>query len=119
MAEHVFGQMTEENLISWNAMLAAYVQNGWKWNNKALVLFQDIWHQAFKPDAFTFASILPAYSESASLREGKQIHGSIMKSEIGTNTYILNSIAYMYAKCGDKGAAREVFDRMLHRDVIS
>nr|XP_023879619.1 pentatricopeptide repeat-containing protein At4g35130, chloroplastic-like [Quercus suber]POE76647.1 pentatricopeptide repeat-containing protein, chloroplastic [Quercus suber] len=117
MAERVYGQMTEKNLISWNVMLAAYVQNGW--NNKALVLFQDIWHQPFKPDAFTFASILPAYSESASLQEGKQIHGFIMKSELGTNTFILNSIVYMYAKCGDIGAAREVFDRMLHRDVIS
>ena len=97
-------------------MLAAYVQNGW--NNKALVLFQDIWHQPFKPDEFTFASILHAYSKSASMREGKQIHGFIMKSELDTNTFILNSIVYMYAKCGDRGAAREVFDRMLHRDVI-
>uniref|UniRef100_A0A2N9HIK2 DYW domain-containing protein n=1 Tax=Fagus sylvatica TaxID=28930 RepID=A0A2N9HIK2_FAGSY len=117
LAEHVFGQMTGKNLISWNAMLAAYVQNGR--NNKALVLFRDIWNQPFKPDAFTFASILPAYSESASLREGKQIHGFIMKSELGTNTFILNSIVYMYAKCGDIRTAQEVFDRMLYRDVIS
>lgn len=42
-----------------------------------------------------------------------------MKLELDTNTFILNLIVYMYAKCGDIGAAREVFDRMLHRDVIT
>ncbi|KAG6653559.1 pentatricopeptide repeat-containing protein At4g35130, chloroplastic [Carya illinoinensis] len=117
LAERVFGQMTGSNLISWNAMLAAYVQNGW--NNKALELFRGIWNQPFKSDAFTFASILPTFSELASLREGKQIHDFIIKSELGTNTFILNSIVYMYAKCGDLGTAREVFDRMLYKDVVS
>ena len=117
LAERVFGEMTGKNLISWNVMLAAYVQNGW--NSEALSLFRDIRNQPFKPDAFTFASILPACSELASLREGKQIHGFIIKSELGTNAFILNSIIYMYAKCGDLSSARECFDRMLYKDVIS
>ncbi|KAF5449027.1 hypothetical protein F2P56_029515 [Juglans regia] len=45
LAERVFGQMTGSNLISWNAMLAAYVQNGW--NNEALGLFRGTAREVF------------------------------------------------------------------------
>ncbi|KAA8546134.1 hypothetical protein F0562_020972 [Nyssa sinensis] len=116
-SECIFGHMRERNLISWNAMIAAFVQNGH--NSEALELFQNLWNEPFNPDAMTISSILPAYAEIALLREGKQIHGYIMKFNFGSNTFISNSIIYMYAKCGDIQNAREIFDGMLLKDVIS
>ncbi|KAK9287040.1 hypothetical protein L1049_015448 [Liquidambar formosana] len=78
LAECIFGRMTERNLISWNAMIAAYVQNGL--DREALELFQYLWNEPFKPDAVTIASILPAYAKLASLREGKQIHSYVSET---------------------------------------
>ncbi|KAF8405465.1 hypothetical protein HHK36_010371 [Tetracentron sinense] len=98
-------------------MIAAYVQN--MWNKEALELFQDLQNTPLKPDAITIASILPAYAELASLREGKQIHGYITKSEFGLNTIISNSVIYMYAKCSDIWSAQKFFDIMLSKDAIS
>ncbi|KAK2665638.1 hypothetical protein Ddye_004212 [Dipteronia dyeriana] len=121
MAECIFESMTEKNLVSWNAMIAAYTQNGW--NKKALKLFQDLWsnkfHEPLTPDAITFASILPAYAEIATLGEGRQIHSLITKLGLVSNTFISNSIVYMYAKCGDLHIARKLFDGILCKDVIS
>ncbi|XP_057501463.1 pentatricopeptide repeat-containing protein At4g35130, chloroplastic isoform X2 [Actinidia eriantha] len=116
-ARKIFNHMSERNLVSWNAMIAAYVQNGH--NSEALELFQDLWREPFNPDATTITSILPAYAEVALLREGKQIHSYIMKLNIGSSTFISNSLVYMYAKCGDLQTAREIFDRLLNKDVIS
>lgn len=117
LAEHIFAQITEKGLITLNAMIAAYVQNGH--NIEAIELFQDLSNKPLKPDAITIASILPAYSEVASLREGKQIHGYILKSLHHLNTYVLNSAVYMYGKFGELGIAREIFDRILFKDVSS
>ncbi|XP_057966405.1 pentatricopeptide repeat-containing protein At4g35130, chloroplastic [Malania oleifera] len=116
-AERVFGQMTEMNLVSWNSMISTYVQNGR--NKEALKLFLDLWNEPFRPDAVAIASILPAYAELASLREGEQIHGYIVKLEFGSNIFISNSIVYMYAKCGYLKTARRIFDHMLFKDVVS
>ncbi|KAL5788943.1 hypothetical protein ACOSP7_005892 [Xanthoceras sorbifolium] len=120
MAECIFESMTEKNLVSWNAMIAAYTQNGQ--NKKALKLFQDLWsksHEPLIPDAITFASVLPAYAEIATLGEGRQIHALISKLGLVSNTFISNSIVYMYAKCGDLHIARKLFDGILCKDVIS
>ncbi|KAJ8767049.1 hypothetical protein K2173_012560 [Erythroxylum novogranatense] len=117
LAECVFGQMHEKNLVSWNAMISAYVQNGR--NGEALDLFQDLWHVHHKPDAVTIAGILPAYADLALICECKQVHAYIVKSELVPNTFISNSIMYTYAKCGDLQSARKIFDHMIYKDVVS
>ncbi|KAM5562617.1 pentatricopeptide repeat-containing protein [Rosa sericea] len=116
-AERIFGQLAQKNLISWNTMISAYVHNGRNW--EALELFQDLVSKPLDPDPITISSILPAYSEVASLGQRKQIHGYISKLEHHSNTFILNSTVYMYAKCGHLGTAQEIFDRMIYRDVSS
>lgn len=117
IAERIFGEMAEKSLITWNTMIGAYVQN--ELNMEAMELFQDLLNKPLEPDAITIASILPAYPEVASLREGKQIHGYIIKSQHHSNTYVLNSTVFMYAKCGELGTAQEIFDRILLKDISS
>ncbi|KAB2097586.1 hypothetical protein ERO13_A01G170800v2 [Gossypium hirsutum] len=118
LAKHVFTRINEKNLASWNAMIAAYVQNGQY--SDALDMFQDIWYKSVKPDAITFASVLPAYAELTSLSEGRQIHAVITKLGLtSSNTIISNTIIYLYAKCGHLQTARRCFDGMFRKDVVS
>ncbi|ESQ53597.1 hypothetical protein EUTSA_v10024444mg [Eutrema salsugineum] len=116
-AEVIFDRMAEKNLVTWNSIIAAYVQNG---NNySALELFQELWDSSLVPDSTTIASILPAYAESLSLSEGRQLHAYIVKARYGSNTIILNSLVHMYALCGDLEDARKCFDHVLFKDVVS
>ncbi|XP_021903849.1 pentatricopeptide repeat-containing protein At4g35130, chloroplastic-like [Carica papaya] len=117
LAESIFFKMMEKNLVSWNAMVAAYVQNGQ--NKQALALFEDLWNKLLKPDATTIATIVPACAELASLNECMQIHAYVIKLGFNLNTIISNSIVYMYAKCGDLQTAVKLFDDILFKDVIS
>ncbi|KAE8668981.1 hypothetical protein F3Y22_tig00112276pilonHSYRG00037 [Hibiscus syriacus] len=118
LAEHVFTLINQKNLASWNAMIAAYVQNGW--HSEALELFLDIWYNSVKLDAITFASILPAYAEVTSLSEDRQIHAVVTKLRLSSSTVVIsNSIIYLYAKCGDLLTARTRFDGMVCKDDVS
>lgn len=116
-AEVIFDRMADKNLVSWNSIIAAYVQNGK--NYSALAQFQELWDSSFVPDSTTIASILPVYAESLSLSEGRQLHGYILKSSYGSNTIILNSLVHMYAMCGDLEDAKKCFDHVLLKDVVS
>ncbi|XP_019435408.1 PREDICTED: pentatricopeptide repeat-containing protein At4g35130, chloroplastic [Lupinus angustifolius] len=116
-AELIFNQMVDKNLITWNAMIALYVQNGW--NEKALKLFEELLSGYLKPDTVTISSILPAYAKLASLRECRQIHGYVMKLNYHSNLFVSNSLIHMYASSGDLVTARTLFDQMSSRDIIS
>ncbi|KAM0025786.1 putative tetratricopeptide-like helical domain superfamily, DYW domain-containing protein [Helianthus debilis subsp. tardiflorus] len=117
LAKLIFNQMHQRNLISYNTLLSALGQNGEY--RDALKFFCDMWNDGFKPDAMTVSTILSVYSEVALLREGKQIHGYVVKSGFCSNTFVLNSLTCMYSKCGDLVSARDVFNGILLKDVIS
>ena len=51
----VFNKMPERDLVSWNAILAGYVQNGY--NKKTLDFFRQIQMVELKIDEFTIATI--------------------------------------------------------------
>ncbi|CDP08264.1 unnamed protein product [Coffea canephora] len=117
LADSMFVQMKETNLISWNARIAAYVQSG---NEKgALHVFQDMCSEHLHPDEITFVNILPAYAEIALPKEGQQIHANIIKLGFGSSIFICNALIYMHAKCGDIQAAQLVFNCIVYKDVIS
>ncbi|VVA94020.1 unnamed protein product [Arabis nemorensis] len=116
-AEVIFDRMAEKNLVSWNSIIAAYVQNGK--NYSALELLQELLDSSLVPDSTTIASILPAYAESLSLSEGRTFHAYIIKARYGSNTIILNSLVHMYAMCGDLEDARKCFDQVVLKDIVS
>ncbi|KAK6118692.1 hypothetical protein DH2020_047605 [Rehmannia glutinosa] len=117
LSERVFFHMKERNLVSWNAMIAAYVQSSNY--REAIELFLTLQNEPCVPDETTFVSILNAYAEIALPNEGKQIHCHISKSGISSGTFVSNAVIHMYAKCGDLEAARKVFDGMLFKDLVS
>ncbi|KAJ3689774.1 hypothetical protein LUZ61_018938 [Rhynchospora tenuis] len=116
-AQLLFDRMLEKNLVSWNAMLAAYVKN--QEYRKAIDLFVGLLNDSVEPDLYTTCAIVPAFTELASLKDGKQIHSYAVRKGFSNNLVLSNSIIYMYAKCGDLKSSREVFDRISHRDLIS
>ncbi|KAL4191733.1 hypothetical protein AMTRI_Chr07g31320 [Amborella trichopoda] len=74
----------------------------------AIALFHSLWHVPMEPDATTIASVISACDP--------WLCG---KSELGLDTFILNSLIYMYTKCGNLQLARRVFDGIQSKDVVS
>eukprot|EP01018_Ginkgo_biloba_P030321 Gb_23084 [translate_table: standard] len=117
LARQVFDKMSQRNVVSWTAMIAGYTQNGE--GNEALKLFQQMQMEGLKPNWVTIVSVLPASVLVASLQHGKEIHAYITRNEIESTVSLENALLDMYAKCGNIECARQVFERMIQRDVVS
>ncbi|XP_059074204.1 putative pentatricopeptide repeat-containing protein At1g68930 [Cryptomeria japonica] len=57
--------------------------------------------------------------EECALAEGKLIHGHIIKAAFYPDVSLLNRLANMYAKCGCLEDARQLFDKMHYRNIVS
>ncbi|KAF5190558.1 Pentatricopeptide repeat [Thalictrum thalictroides] len=113
----MFDKMLVKGLVSWNVMIAIYVNNSLP--AEAVELFSQMKAQGVEPDSVTIASILPACGDLSALEQGKRIHEYVVRKKLGPNLFLDNALVDMYAKCGCLQAAREVFDEMQNRDVVS
>ncbi|XP_022946769.1 putative pentatricopeptide repeat-containing protein At3g49142 [Cucurbita moschata] len=114
---NMFEKMARKSLVSWNVMIAIYVNNSMP--NEAVSLFLQMEECGMKPDAVTIASLLPACGDLSALFLGRRLHKYIEKDNLLPNLLLENALLDMYAKCGCLEEARDVFDKMKLRDVVS
>lgn len=98
-------------------MISVYEQNGFA--DKALNLFRRRGEFGVRPDLVTLVSALSACAHLGCLEIGKEIDGVIEKEGIHRNVIIDNARLDLYAKCGDMGAAINLYDEMSKRNVVS
>ncbi|GAB4858395.1 Putative pentatricopeptide repeat-containing protein At3g49142 [Ancistrocladus abbreviatus] len=113
----IFMKLAKKSLVSWNVMIAVYVNNSMP--AEAVNLYSKMEASKMEPDAVTIASILPACGDLSALSVGRQIHKFVEKKSLRPNLSLENALLDMYAKCGCLREAREVFDSMQSRDVVS
>ncbi|XP_068494960.1 pentatricopeptide repeat-containing protein At2g13600-like [Phaseolus vulgaris] len=113
----VFDQMPYRDSISYNTLIAYFANNGN--SGKALRVLMRMQEEGFQPTHHSYVNALQACSQLLDLRHGKQIHGKIVATELGENTFVRNAVTDMYARCGDIDRARWLFDRMINKNVVS
>ncbi|KAK9277500.1 hypothetical protein L1049_007044 [Liquidambar formosana] len=116
-SEVVFGEMGARNIVSWTAMIAGYVQNGFF--EKGLNIFREMLASGTQPNAITLVSILPACAGLEFLNLGKLIHGYGVKLGVDLNVSLMNTLIALYGKCGNVEVARSLFDGMVVRSLVS
>lgn len=116
-ARRMFDKMTPRTVVSWTKMIAGYAQNGIA--KEALVLFHEMQLAGVEPDSLTIVIILPACADLGALKQGKWIHHYVVRNGFGSDIYVGTALIDMYAKCGSIEVARQLFDKMSKRDVIS
>ncbi|CAH1442308.1 unnamed protein product [Lactuca virosa] len=115
--KEMFMNHARESLISWNVMIAVYVNNSMP--KDAVNLYQQMENYGIDPDSITVASILPACGDLSALLLGRKIHSYVKTKRLLPNLIVENALIDMYAKCGSLNEARKVFDEMPTRDVVS
>lgn len=118
MALEFFNQMPMRDVLSWNTMLAVYVRS--KDYGKCLGLFDMMIEEGdIKPNKATLVSVLTASANSGRLDRGKWVHSYIESNRIKPDVLLSTALLTMYAKCGDMDLARDVFDKMHDKSVVS
>ncbi|XP_042981703.1 pentatricopeptide repeat-containing protein At2g01510, mitochondrial [Carya illinoinensis] len=116
-ADFLFQSVVERDLVAWNALIAACVQNGHA--SKALGLFRRMGVAGIKPDAVTFVSALSACGQLGCLEIGEEIYEAARNEGIDCNIIVENARLDMYVKCGSIDMARALFINMPQKSVIS
>jgi pentatricopeptide repeat protein len=117
VSRHLFNQMSKRSAVSWNAMISGYTQSGHA--DEALALFYQMLLTVMKPDAVTMASVLPSFAHLAALQQGKWIHGYIIRCGFESDIVVATALVDMYAKCGSIDNARQLFDEISDKNVVS
>ncbi|KAF6145801.1 hypothetical protein GIB67_016250 [Kingdonia uniflora] len=113
----VFDEMGKRDLGSWNAMVSGYCQNGRA--EEAMGVFEEMRLKGMKMDSFTITSILPVCAPLDDFWKGQLVHVYVIKEGWECNVFVCNALIIMYAKFGRLRQAREVFNQMVVRDLVS
>ncbi|KAF9593231.1 hypothetical protein IFM89_020899 [Coptis chinensis] len=117
VAADLFKKLRGKTLVSWNAMILGFAQNGKV--NEALRHFSKMQRENVKTDSFTMVSVISALADLSVLRQAKWIHGLTIRSCLDKNAFVMTALVDMYAKCGGVHIARKLFDMMDVRHVMT
>ncbi|XP_004301045.1 PREDICTED: pentatricopeptide repeat-containing protein DOT4, chloroplastic-like [Fragaria vesca subsp. vesca] len=116
-ARAIFDQRPAKDVISWTEMIRVYVKKGGF--NEGLKLFRQMAADGLKPDQLSVSSVLPACARVSAYKQGKEIHGYLLRNGIHMNLTVQNALMDMYIKSGFIESALKIFAGLKHKDVIS
>ncbi|KAH7316071.1 hypothetical protein KP509_21G077300 [Ceratopteris richardii] len=114
-AEEIFYSLSEYTVVSWTAILTAYVEQGE--HVKVLCLFQNMLEDSIPLDDVTMICGLQACSEVGDLDICKQIH--IATISAGGYGKKIVTLVHAYASCASMQDAYSVFDELVQANIIS
>ncbi|KAL6857271.1 hypothetical protein ACP4OV_018653 [Aristida adscensionis] len=118
-ARRVFDGMMPRwrSVVAWNSMLAAYALHGR--NEEALELYHDMCGSGVGMDQFTFSTMLGVFSRLGLLEHAKQTHAGLIQRGLPLDIVGNTALVDLYCKWGQMEDARNVFERMPKRNLIS
>ncbi|KAL5223045.1 hypothetical protein ABZP36_027758 [Zizania latifolia] len=116
-ARRVFDGMPQKSVVAWNSMLAAYSLHGC--SEEALDLYYNMCESSVDIDQFTFSTMLRVFSRLGLLEHAKQAHAGLIQRGLPLDIVGNTALVDLYCKWGQMEDARNVFERMPSRNLIS
>ncbi|XVF28352.1 hypothetical protein REPUB_Repub15cG0022200 [Reevesia pubescens] len=116
-AYKLFDEMPEPNVVSYTSLMSGYINMGKP--QICLWLFTEMLKFTVLPNEFTFATVVNACSILANLKRGKIVHALVEIFGFRFNLVVGSSLVDMYGKCNEVDLARQVFDSMDDKNVVS
>ncbi|XVF46995.1 hypothetical protein PTKIN_Ptkin03bG0073600 [Pterospermum kingtungense] len=116
-AVEMFDEMPQRDVISWTALINGFAKKGFC--EEALDWFREMLIFRVEPDYVTLIAVLTACANLGALSVGLWVHRFVLKRSFRDNVRVNNSLIDMYSRCGCIEFAREVFDKMQKRTLVS
>lgn len=118
VARRVFEEMPTKDLVSWNAIISGYTQEG-IYGLEAIWIFIQMVRRGIQLDHVSFTSAVSACGHEKHLELGRQIHGLSIKRGYGKHVSVGNVLISTYSKCEVIEDAKLVFKNMAECNVVS
>ncbi|CAL0310952.1 unnamed protein product [Lupinus luteus] len=115
-AQNVFDNSARDE-VSYNILILGYSQTSDC--AESLNLFSEMRLSGMTPDIVSFMGVISACANLASIKQGKEIHGLLVRKHFHNHLFAANSLLDLYTKCGRIDLATKVFDHIQDRDVAS
>ncbi|OVA12164.1 Pentatricopeptide repeat [Macleaya cordata] len=114
-AEQIFSRMEERNSYSWNSLIEGYEQNDQP--EQSLQLFWQMQVSGIKPDCFSLTSTISACRKLSNIKNGKELHGFVVRNDLENQGILRCVLVDMYAKCGFMDYACKIYSQTSEKDV--
>lgn len=118
-ALQLFDELPVKNAISWTALIGGFVKKDY--HEQALECFREMQLAGVDPDYVTVIAVLAACANLGTLGIGLWVHRLVMMQDFSdsNDVRVQNTLIDMYSRCGCIEFARQVFDRMPQRTLVS
>ncbi|VVA12728.1 PREDICTED: pentatricopeptide repeat-containing [Prunus dulcis] len=120
----VFDNIPKWNVVAWTSLISGFVGNNQA--TEAIKVFKDMELQNVQPNEFTMVHVVVACARSRDIDTGKLVHSRIRQlefdpfgSSFNFNIVLATAILDMYAKCGSLRTARDLFNKMPQRNLVT
>ncbi|KAH7840578.1 hypothetical protein Vadar_018815 [Vaccinium darrowii] len=116
-SSRLFEGMEKKNVIAWTAMIDSHAESGCP--QEALNVFRSMQLSKHRPDSIAIARILSVCGQLRMLKLGKEIHGQVLKKDLGPIPFVSSEIVKMYGVCGANDKAKLFFDAIPAKGVMT
>ncbi|XP_002964429.2 pentatricopeptide repeat-containing protein At2g39620 [Selaginella moellendorffii] len=116
-ARDAFKSIGKRNLVSWNAMIFALVQH--QKFEEVLDAYRQLQLDGEKADRISFIGVLDGCAMLEDLVEGKKAHRHVLEKGLSKDRMIRNALVNMYGRCSSVEKARQVFEKIEEKDIVS
>ncbi|KAI3461092.1 hypothetical protein Pfo_017755 [Paulownia fortunei] len=117
-ANKVFEESCVRDLVSWNSLINGYVRSGR--GKEALRIYKEMEMESnVDPDEVTMIGVVMACTQLEDLKLGHEFHRYIRHQGLNTSVPLANALLDMYVKCGNLEEAKELFERMEEKTIVS
>ncbi|XP_030535788.1 putative pentatricopeptide repeat-containing protein At5g52630 [Rhodamnia argentea] len=116
-SRQAFDETPRKSATTWSSIISAFAQNEFPW--QAIEYFRRMVSSSVLPDDHIFPSATKACAILGRCDVGRSVHSLAVKTGFDVDVFVGSSLVDMYAKCGEARDARQMFDKMPERNVVS
>ena len=118
-AKETLKKLLVRDVFSWTSLMTGCIEHGH--GEAALECFQQMQEECISPDTTSFVCCLKACGMIPAITIGEELHRKIEECGISASKDLAlgNSLLHMYAKCGMLEKAKQVFDELKSRNIVS
>ncbi|KAK9161833.1 hypothetical protein Syun_008174 [Stephania yunnanensis] len=116
-ARRLFDKIADPDLRLWTILISAHTKHGLP--RKSIELYTQLRNRSIEPDKLVLLTVAKACAVLSDVVKAKEIHEDAVKFGFSSDLTLCNAFIDMYGKCRHCQGARNVFNDMPVKDVIS